>query len=98
MLKVTEEPTIELVVKYDETNFLINRALTFHVPKDVTSISVVVATDQPMWFTYMLYDEQKKLRAQFLKGNAPQPVVIHTDSGKLPRIPSLVLSIRGSGH
>ena len=82
MLKVTEKPTIEIVVKYDETNFLINKAMTFHVPKDVTSISVSVESDQPMWFTYMVYDEQKKLRAQFLKGNAPQPVVIHTDSGK----------------
>lgn len=78
----TVKSTIELEVKYDETNFLINKAMPFNVPKDVNSISIEVKTEQPMWFTYMLYDEQKELRAQFLKGNAPQPVVIHTEREK----------------
>ncbi|MEH7273665.1 CehA/McbA family metallohydrolase [Neobacillus vireti] len=82
MSKQIEKSTIELVVTHDENNFLLNKGMTFNVPKDVTSISIKVNIDQPMWFSYMVYDGQKELRAQFLKGNAPQPVVIHTERGK----------------
>lgn len=52
------------------------------VPKHVTSISIEVTVDKPLWFTYMVYDQQTELRAQYMIGKTPQPVVIHQEAGK----------------
>lgn len=72
----------EIEVKQPETSTQLDQDVTLKVPEDVSSISIEMKTENPVWLTYMVYDEQNELRAQFMKVNAPQPLIIHQDKEK----------------
>ncbi|WP_249872376.1 CehA/McbA family metallohydrolase [Oceanobacillus saliphilus] len=74
--------TIELPIVLAKATNRLNQPFTFHVPDHVHSITITVQTEQQMWLTYMVYDEQQELRAQYLKGKSPNTIVINQDKFK----------------
>src|SRR5690625_608900 len=74
--------SLEFQIKQDKTSNQLDQEIAFNVQESVISISIEIKTEKRVWLTYMVYDEQKVLRAQFMKINAPQPLVIHTDKKK----------------
>ncbi|QGS69350.1 hypothetical protein CV093_16800 [Oceanobacillus sp. 143] len=59
---------IELKINQDITSNKLNQAFTFNVPDNVSSVSFQIETEQALWLTYMVYDEKKELRAQYVRG------------------------------
>ena len=74
--------TIEIPIVIKKGTKSLNEEFTFHVPDNVHSIAILLQTEQSMWLTYMVYDEQKELRAQYQKGNSPDTIVIHQNKSK----------------
>ncbi|MBS4219681.1 hypothetical protein KHA96_15310 [Bacillus sp. FJAT-49711] len=73
---------MEIEVKQDKDSHQLNQLLRFYVPSDVHSVSIEVRNEQYMWLTYIIHDQQKKLRGQFIKAQTPQPIVIHQEQEK----------------
>ncbi|RDW15437.1 CehA/McbA family metallohydrolase [Oceanobacillus chungangensis] len=73
---------IELKINQDITSNKLNHAFTFNVPDNVSSVSFQIETEQALWLTYMVYDEKKELRAQYVRGKTPQPVTVHIEREK----------------
>ncbi|MBO0993287.1 CehA/McbA family metallohydrolase [Bacillus sp. SD088] len=74
--------TLKFEVNQSSSSNQLAQQQSFQVPKNVQSISIEITTDRPLWLNYMVYDDRNELRAQFMKINAPQPLVIHQEKGK----------------
>ncbi|MBS4196999.1 CehA/McbA family metallohydrolase [Lederbergia citri] len=73
---------LEIEVKQDKDSHQLNQLLCFNVPSHVHSVSIEVRNEQYMWLTYIVHDQQKKLRGQFIKVSTPQPIIIHQEQEK----------------
>lgn len=72
-----ETMTIQFPLTYRTNEKMANDKLKFNVTKDTLAINLHLHHADHIWGTYMVYDPSGNLRAQYLTGKTPQPVVIH---------------------
>ena len=69
--------TIKIKLLDDSSDKVLNNKFTIEVAENVQSISLQLYHTKSIWGTYLVYDPIGQLRAQYLTGKTPQPVMIH---------------------
>ncbi|WP_342506619.1 CehA/McbA family metallohydrolase [Sporosarcina sp. FSL K6-2383] len=71
------QDTVKIELLDDSSAKILNKKFTMDVAEHVQSISLQLHHTQSIWGTYLVYDSIGQLRAQYLTGKTPQPVMIH---------------------
>ncbi|TQR16278.1 CehA/McbA family metallohydrolase [Psychrobacillus soli] len=69
--------TIKLELMDDTSERVIHNTFTFDVSENIQSIGLQLYHRESIWGTYLVYDPTGQLRAQYVTGKTPQPIVIH---------------------
>lgn len=69
--------TINIELLDDSSEKEMNKIFAFDVAGSVQTISLQLYNTKNIWGTYLVYDSIGQLRAQYLTGKTPQPVIIH---------------------